>query len=893
MSTEQPLDPQLIEQTKQQIRSLVGEISQLTKSEISPEEFYGEFLNRVVSALAAVGGVVWTKNQDGQLALQYQINLQETRLREREEAQAQHSRLLYKVLSSGEGILAPPHSGAEDGQQAGNPTDFLLVFGLLKTDLETMGVVEVFQRSDAAASAQKGYLRFLGQMCELAADFLKSHQLRHFSDRQVLWTQLEDFTRMVYASLDPRETAYTIANEGRRLIECDRLSVAIRRGKRCKIEAISGQDVFDKRSNVVRLLGKLATAVTATGDAVWYTGETHDLAPQVEKAVEEYVDEAHSKTVAILPLKRPGPPEEEDPAKRNKPEPPVGALIVEQIEDSRIPASMIQRVEVVSKHSSTALANAMEHQNLFLMPLWRILGKTRWVLQARTLPKTISISAAVLAVILFFCLCPWDFNMESKGTLEPVVRRDVFVNTDNSVIDNLKVDHGEMVQADQLLVQLRSTKLENDTTIIQGEVSSTKKAIASRLRDLQDEGKLRPEERNRLKGEIAELREKLDSLEKQLDLCKKNQEELSIKSPISGQVVTWDLRNRLPNGRPVQRGQVLMRVADPSGPWQLELHMPENRMGHVAEAQKELYDKARDNLRNLLKEQLLAKLPKAPAEETNKTAPPNTPAEETNKKSETEQSTANPPETPAEQTAKPAETEQSAAKPSETPAEQTAKPAETEQPAAKPSETTAEQTAKPVETEKSPPKVQESAEEEISKKVEEQLAKIPNEELYAKQISILNEILHDRLDEIVKSLPDGETKDKLAEILKEESYEKAKEKIKAFMAESTDAELSARLAALPSREPVDDRLRVSYILASEPSTTRYGTVTEIQRSAEVRGEEGNTVLVKVAINKDELPDLLPGATVTAKVYCGRRALGYVLLNDLISFIQTRIIFRYF
>ena len=110
MSTEQPLDPQLIEQTKQQIRSLVGEISQLTKTEISPEEFYSEFLTRVVSALAAVGGVVWTANQDGQLALQYQINLQETRLREQEEAQAQHGRLLYKVFSGGEGMLVPPRS---------------------------------------------------------------------------------------------------------------------------------------------------------------------------------------------------------------------------------------------------------------------------------------------------------------------------------------------------------------------------------------------------------------------------------------------------------------------------------------------------------------------------------------------------------------------------------------------------------------------------------------------------------------------------------------------------------------------------------------------------------------------------------------------------------------
>ena len=115
-------------------------------------------------------------------------------------------------------------------------------------------------------------------MCELAGDFLKTHQLRHFSDRQTLWTQLEDFTRTVHASLNPQETAYTIVNEGRRLIECDRVSVAIRRGQKCKIEAISGQDMFDKRSNTVRLLGKLATAVVATGEAVWYTGDTRDLA---------------------------------------------------------------------------------------------------------------------------------------------------------------------------------------------------------------------------------------------------------------------------------------------------------------------------------------------------------------------------------------------------------------------------------------------------------------------------------------------------------------------------------------------------------------------------------------------------------------------------------------
>ena len=109
----------------------------------------------------------------------------------------------------------------------------------------------------------------------------------------------------------------------------------------------------------------------------------------------------------------------------------------------------------------------------------------------------------------------------------------------------------------------------------------------------------------------------------------------------------------------------------------------------------------------------------------------------------------------------------------------------------------------------------------------------------------------------------------------------------------------ARLQALPREELPDDRLEVTYILATEPGTTPQRPVKEIHRSAEVRGDEGNTVLIKVEIDKTEMKQLReqqklrPGATVTAKVYCGRRPLGYVLLHDLIAFIQSRILFRFF
>ena len=530
--------------------------------------------------MAAIGGAVWATDEDGRLALQYQVNLEATKLRDDEEGQAQHGRLLYKCLSGDGGILVPPHSGAsEDDDEATNPTDFLLVLGPLKADEDTVGVLEIIQRAEAGPATQQGYLRFAMQMCELAGDYLKSHKLRDFGGREALWTLLEGFSHDVHAYLDPRETAYTIANEGRRLIECDRVSVAIRRGNKCKIEAVSGQDLFDKRSNTVRLLGKLATAVVATGDSIWYAGDTRDMAPQVEDAVQEYVDESHSKNVAVLPLRRPQMVEEDDPDKREAPAEPIGALIVEQIEDSRVPQTMVQRVDVVCRHSSIALANALEHQSLFLMPLWRAIGKAKWVLRARTLPKTLAISGIILAALLWLIFWPTDFLVDCKGTLEPVIRQDIFAPADAKVIE-LRVKHGDLVEPNDVLAKLEDDNLRKQMIDVQGQIAATGEQISAKIRERGHRG-LTSIEAERIDGELQALRKRAESLLAQMAILKKQEKDLEIVSPIHGRVLSWDLEDRLKLA-PVNRGQFLLRIADPTGKWELDLDMPDTQMGHVA-----------------------------------------------------------------------------------------------------------------------------------------------------------------------------------------------------------------------------------------------------------------------------------------------------------------------
>lgn len=673
-------DPELVDQTRQQLRGLVHEIEGLSRSDLAPIDFYAGFLNRVISALAAEGGAVWTL-EEGQWQLAYQMNLSQTRLVENDEAQRRHGLLLQHVAASGQGTLIAPNSGGGEDSEASNPSEYLLVLGTLKSDKEVQGLVEIFQRPVGRPPVERGYLRFLLQMCELAGDYLKTRHLRLFADRQVMWTQLEQFTRLVHESLDLRQTAFTIANEGRRLIGCDRVSVALKHGKRCRIEAVSGQETMDTRSNTVVMLGELATVVVKGGEALWYTGDTTDLPPQIERAVEQYADEAHSKLITVLPLKR---PQEEKESDEHEPAEYLGALIIEQITDDVLSDSMRRRIDVVGEHSAIAIANGREYHDLFLMPVWRAIGRAKWVVQARTLPKTLLIAGTIVIALLALFIIPVPFQLSGKGTLEPVDRRDVFATVDG-VVDKVNVEHGQMVKKGQLLFVLRNTDLEVNISDVTGKLASTAEQRKSAERSLLEDRHLTNEERERLSGQLQQYTRTEASLEEQLKLYRDKQQLLRVVSPIEGEVITWQVRDRLLT-RPVEKGQLLLTVADPKGKWDLEIHMPEDRMGHIARTINALH-----------------------------------------------------------------------------------------------------------------------------------------------------------------------------------------------------------------RDPAnkDKNLPVSYIVATNPGASRQGVVTDVQKIAEVRGEEGNVVLVRVAINKDDLAadEIRPGATVNAKVDCGWASVGYVWFHDAISFVQSRILFH--
>jgi len=574
------IDRVLVQQTKNEIRVLVQEVTQLSQSDIPLDQFYEEFLRRVVQALASHGGALWTVDANSRLQLRYQVNFPQSELVDDEESLDRHSRLIENVLASGQPTLVPPRSGSTSNEEAGNPSECLLVLAALKVEQETLGVIEIFQRAGGGPTTQRGYLRFLVQMSELASDYLTNRRLRHLGDRETLWENLEEFIRTIHRGLDVRRCCFTLVNEGRRLIRCDRVSVALRRGKRHTVTAVSGLDAIDRRADEIHRLGRLATVVSKARRPLWYSGPSREIPPQIEEPLQEYLDHSHATVVAVVPLYR--PVEEGGDESQPLQHEPIATLIVEQLGDSRLHEGFQERVETVSQHSAIALANALDHQSLFLMPMWQTLGKAKWVVQARSLPKTVLVLVAIAAAISSLVFIPADFNLAADGKLQPSIRREIFAPVDGTVVE-VPVRHEQFVQPGDLLVRLTNNELRVQIENLSGRQRTTHQRMQTVKRSQLHQRHISVAERNRLDGELLELEQVAIGMERELALLAQKEAQLTVRSEIAGQVVTWKL-DELLMLRPVQIGQALMTVVDPAGDWELELHMPERRMGHLGRA---------------------------------------------------------------------------------------------------------------------------------------------------------------------------------------------------------------------------------------------------------------------------------------------------------------------
>lgn len=579
------VDPELVDKTKNQIRILVDEIQNLARTNLTVDEFMDGFTPRIANALASAGAAIWLVDpESANLALKHYVNVPPVLKLTEQTAAIEHLRLLKKTLDTQQAVLVPPASGAYGDRPTGNPTDHLLILQPLKIDRTTVGLIEIFQRPGAGLTTQRGYLKFVSQMGDIANEFLSNQKIRSYAIERAMWNRREEFIGIIHQSLDTQEVAYAIANEGRRLLECDRVSVAIGHDRQYQVEAVSGLDTIERRATQVKQLSQLASLVIQTNEPLWYSGISDHLPPQLREPLHEYVDRSHTKMLAILPLFH-EPLQLSDPASSGKKPIPVGALIIEQLSDSRINPGLKKNIETIALHCQSALANATQHHQIFLLPVWKMIGQFVSLFRSGRRTKALAISGMVAVLLIFLTCFPWTFGLGANGSLIPAEQHEVFAKINGTMETIFVSDDGDtLVQLGQPLAQMKNSDLELAIDQINGQIAIQEAERTSNLQ-LQNRNDLSQFELVEVNNNITLATKTIEYLRRELEIRLEERRLLTVTSPATGRVVNWNAKQNLMH-RPVTRGQNLMTIVNPNTQWLIELEMPERRLGHLTEAMR-------------------------------------------------------------------------------------------------------------------------------------------------------------------------------------------------------------------------------------------------------------------------------------------------------------------
>ncbi len=204
----------------------------------------------------------------------------------------------------------------------------------------------------------------------------------------------------------------------------------------------------------------------------------------------------------------------------------------------------------------------------------------------RTLPKTLGVLALVGGLIAAGSLYQVDFKLDGEGRFRPVEQQPVFTQIEGQV-DELLVDYNSPVQQGQTVMMLRSLDLDAQYEELRGQLNQARAEQETLLSPSFDSRREDPDERRQKDAKLVQVERQIDSLKRQIAILNEKKKLLTITSPITGRVIQWKLREQFPVGRPVPQGAPVMEIADPSGDWEVELLMPEKRMGRIQQAWEE------------------------------------------------------------------------------------------------------------------------------------------------------------------------------------------------------------------------------------------------------------------------------------------------------------------
>jgi len=576
-----------IEAARTRIQRLVEQIAALSKAEISSEEFFGKFLERVAGAVDAKGGAVWlvgSRAQDNKSEFQLcaQIDFPSSLFGTDESQRTAILKILTEVVrSKGAIILSPTHSDAADiaPPQGGsaNKTPYAFLHVPLMLSGQPIGVLQVWLQPYVQAKNFPEFVTFLNTLTPYVEQHLQSRRLSNLVLETQRLQHLLRFTSDIAGSLDSLEVARLTANYGRDLAGCERASVLLKHGNSWKVLAISGQETVEPKSAMVKAM---AAFVEAHAGVETRTLDKKELLNRAEALKTDdtlslsaggrtdeidilYFQLSHVVSAVISPML--------DADKSI-----TGAIFCESTfegyfdsaggKSEVVPARRV--TEWVATYSGRALAAAQDYQTLPFLPVSRRVRKTTLLLTGKMRNRFLFKLGVFGVIVLAILLPPWKQQHIDGDCAIQALNRAIVVPEISARIETILVHEGDHVTKGQELARLDTRRLQLDLDATEQE-KLRYAADADRVRAAGDEAA----------AQVSLLEVKV--LDQQAKKLQADIDSATLRSPIDGTVMTKDLELRA--GEILQEGAPFAEIDDLSA-WQLHAEIDERDIAAVEDA---------------------------------------------------------------------------------------------------------------------------------------------------------------------------------------------------------------------------------------------------------------------------------------------------------------------
>ncbi|MGB7328330.1 MAG: HlyD family efflux transporter periplasmic adaptor subunit [Rubripirellula sp.] len=554
----------IVVDTRREISEIVREVGAAVRSDRSRAEFLALLADRTLRAMAAEGVVIWQLDPDAK-RMAYRCVHRLGRVTDRtlpDQSAGAHQRLLVEIGHDGSPAVVPPTPGASDPDVPANPADVPVALAPIDCDSTAAGadsILEVFLESGGGVATQRGYLRFVAQMADLAGEFIRADQLRVLRRRQSMASTIDHLTTRIHEIADTSQLYELIVDTAADAFGFDRVGLVRMDGTlsrtKATLIAVSHVNTIDQKSPAAGQLRHAAETKLAADGCQWFDGP----------ADADAESKPNSLIVRAIASSRTDGNQE-----------PSFRLIGLQTADAPAisPESRDQWIRLVV-HSGLAIANL---ESASSSSRFSITGMMRGESSARSLRKTLKFGAAV-ATVLIAGIVPVPLTVDAPAIVRPAESQVVCAPRD-AVVDSILVSHGDTVTAGQTLITMSDSALDEQVLSLRGSLAVLGQKRARLTDAMMDASSSQIDRAKQTQDERMLVTEEIQSVNDQLNVLLRMQQTLVIRADRDGIVDAWQVDSRL-QSRPVHRGDGLMRVIASDSAWLVEAHVPQNRIAHL------------------------------------------------------------------------------------------------------------------------------------------------------------------------------------------------------------------------------------------------------------------------------------------------------------------------